>query len=121
MSENRNRGEGGMANALRTRRRGPEERPPETEPPRSTSQPRRRNQRKMVGKRSDPDYMLASAFVRVDVYDRVRQALLNPEVKRQALIELDESGVRHQPNKPLYSDVVEMLLKEWLERNGWED
>ncbi len=110
-----------MANALRTRRRPSEERAVEAEPSRTPAQPRRRNQRKTVGKRSDPDYMLASAFVRVEVYDRVKQALLDPEVKRQALTDLDETGVRHQPNKPLYSDVVEMLLVEWLERSGWED
>lgn len=108
-----------MANALRTRKRPPDPAGDTDNRSNAAPQARRRTQRKRIGKRSDPDYMLASAFVRTDVYDTVRQALLNPEVKRQALMELQESGVRHQPGKPLYSDVVEMLLLEWLERSGW--
>ncbi len=115
MSESRNRGEGSMANALRTRRR--EGGAPE--PTERRTAPGRRS-RKKVGKRSNPDYMLASALVRKDVYERVRQALLSGDVKQDALVDLAERGVLHQPGKPLYSDVVEMLLKEWLERVGWE-
>lgn len=104
-----------MANALRTRRRGGAV----GEPSERQEAPRRRS-RKKIGKRSNPDYMLASALVRKDVYERVRQALLSGEVKREALMGLAEQSVLHQPGKPLYSDVVEMLLREWLERVGWE-
>lgn len=102
-----------MADALRTRRGGASE----TSDRQEAS---RRKSRKKVGKRSNPDYILASALVRKDVYERVRQALLSGEVKREALMDLAEQGVLHQPGKPLYSDVVEMLLREWLERVGWE-
>lgn len=104
-----------MASALRTRRRGgggPE--------PSGGQEPSRRRSRKKVGKRSNPDYTLASALVRKDVYERVRQALLSGEVKQEVLMDLAEQGVLHQPGKPLYSDVVELLLREWLERVGWE-
>lgn len=104
-----------MANALRTRRRDGGG----AEPPERRAGPGRKS-RKKVGKRSNPDYMLASALVRKDVYERVKQALLSGEVKSEALMDLDDRGVLHQPGKPLYSDVVEMLLKEWLERVGWE-
>jgi hypothetical protein len=112
-SPERNRGEGSMANALRSRRRGG------AEPASRNPAPRARS-RKKVGKRSNPDYMLASALVRKDVYERVRQALLSGEVKQEVLMDLADRGVLHQPGKPLYSDVVEMLLREWLERVGWE-
>lgn len=106
-----------MAGALRIRRRrGPE--PASPEPP--AELPRRRRNRKKTGKRSNPDYTLASAFVHKEVYERVRQALLNREVKREVLLELAERGVLHQTGKPLYSDLVELLLREWLERVGWE-
>lgn len=104
-----------MASALRTRRRGGGT----PEPSESRAVPGRRS-RKKVGKRSNPDYVLASALVRKDVYERVRQALLSGDVKQEALVDLAERRVLHQPGKPLYSDVVEMLLKEWLERVGWE-
>ncbi len=104
-----------MASALRTRRRGGAEREPA-----GRQEPTRRKIRKRVGKRSNPDYMLASALVRKDVYERVRQALLSGEVKQEVLMDLAEQGVLHQAGKPLYSDVVEMLLREWLERVGWE-
>ncbi len=106
-----------MANALRTRRRRAPEAPSAQRPP--TSPAGRRN-RKKTGKRSNPDYMLASAFVHREVYERVRQALLSGEVKREVLLDLAERGVLHQRGKPLYSDLVELLLREWLERVGWE-
>ncbi len=108
-----------MADALRTRRRTSEAPEREASSRNTASQPRKRTQRKRVGKRSDPDYMLASAFVRTEVYEKVRQALLDPEVKKQTLSDLEDLRVKHQPGKPLYSDVVEMLLKEWLDRSGW--
>lgn len=112
-SSDRNRGEGNMASALRTRRRGGSE-------PSNRQEPPRRRSRKKVGKRSNPDYTLASALVRKDVYERVRQALLSGGVKQEVLLDLAEQGVLHQPGKPLYSDVVELLLREWLEKVGWE-
>lgn len=106
-----------MANALRTRRR--DGGGGAAEPAGRRTAPGKRS-RKKVGKRSNPDYMLASALVRTDVYERVKQALLSGDVKQDALADLEERGVLHQPGKPLYSDVVEMLLREWLERVGWE-
>ncbi len=50
----------------------------------------------IVGKRSDPDYRQAPAFVRKDTYKTVRIALLN-----------DERGLD-------YSELVEELLTAWL-------
>lgn len=119
MTEGRGEGrrEGNMANALRTRRRRAPEVPSAQRPP--TSPTGRRN-RKKTGKRSNPDYMLASAFVHRAVYERVRQALLSGDVKREVLLDLAERGVLHQAGKPLYSDLVEMLLREWLEGVGWD-
>ena len=114
-----------MANALRTRQRSnPEAVEPAVEPadvrPETTAAPRRARSRKKTGKRSNPDYTLASAFVHREVYERVRQALLSGDVKREVLLDLSDRGVLHQAGKPFYSDVVEMLLREWLERVGWE-
>jgi hypothetical protein len=50
----------------------------------------------IIGKRSDPDYRQAPAFVRKDTYKAVRIALLN-----------DERGLN-------YSELVEELLIAWL-------
>ncbi len=50
----------------------------------------------ILGKRSDPDYRQAPAFVRKDTYKAVRIALLN-----------DERGLD-------YSELVEELLTAWL-------
>lgn len=106
------RGAGNVANAMRRRvaRGGP---PREAAP---APQPRATRSRRKPGKRSNDNYVLAGAYVRRQVSDRVKQALVDDEVKRALLIELDELGVEHQPRKPGYSDLVEMLLMEWLER-----
>lgn len=53
---------------------------------------------RMRGKRSDPAYTQAPAFIRKDTYKAVKIALLNDERK------LD------------YSDLVEELLTAWLKR-----
>ncbi len=119
MTEGRDEGrrEGNMANALRTRRRRA---PAVSSAQRPPTSPTGRRNRKKTGKRSNPDYMLASAFVHRAVYERVRQALLSGDVKREVLLDLAERGVLHQAGKPLYSDLVEMLLREWLEGVGWD-
>lgn len=64
--------------------------------------PRDRRPRRKAGKRNNPDYHQASAYVRKDVYRRVQQALLSEE------------------QSPDYSTLVESLLIQWLEEVGWE-
>jgi hypothetical protein len=51
----------------------------------------------IIGKRSDPDYRQAPAFVRKDTYKAVKIALLNDERELN------------------YSELVEELLTAWLE------
>ncbi|CAN5664574.1 hypothetical protein BH20ACT11_BH20ACT11_11070 [soil metagenome] len=83
-----------------------------------TSPPARRGRQK-TGKRSNPDYKLAPAYVREEMHDRVMQALRDPAVKDEVLGELAEWGVAHKAGKPSYSDLTELLLVQWLERVGW--
>lgn len=63
--------------------------------------PARRRTRK-AGKRNDPNYHQASAYVRRDVYRQVQRALLASD-----------------DAPPDYSTLVETLLIEWLEDEGW--
>lgn len=77
--------------------------------------PRRRRNRAKTGKRSEPGYTMTGAFVRQENYDRVKQLLSDPEVRADLIGELDEWGVRHHPKKVGYSDLVEMLLLEWMD------
>jgi hypothetical protein len=63
--------------------------------------PPKRRKRKKTGKRSNPDYEQASAYVRKKVYRRVKQALLAQEGKVE------------------YSALVESLLVRWLDEVGW--
>lgn len=63
--------------------------------------PPRRRRRKKTGKRSNPEYEQASAYVQRRVYRRVKQALLAQEGKVE------------------YSALVEALLIRWLEEVGW--
>lgn len=60
-----------------------------------------RRRRRKTGKRSNPHYEQASAYVRRTVYRRVKQALLAQEGQVQ------------------YSDLVESLLLRWLDEVGW--
>lgn len=109
------RGEGTMAGAL-ARRSAP--RPagggevPATAVP--ATRPRRRT-RERVGKSKDPAYKLGSAYVLESVHDEVMAELVRPEVRALLLRQFGRFGVRHAPKKAAYSDLVELLLKRWLE------
>lgn len=117
MTERSGRGEGNMADALRTRRRGrSSDREATKEETKPSPLPARK---KAAGKRSDPNYKLAPAYVREETYNRVRQALLDGEVKGQLLQEIEAYGVSHREGRASYSDLVELLMVEWLERVGW--
>ena len=109
------RGEGAMAGAL-ARRSAP--RPagggevsdaavPEARP--------RRRIRERVGKSKDPAYKLGSAYVLESVHDEVMGELVRPEVRALLMRQFGRFGVRHAPKKAAYSDLVELLLKRWLE------
>jgi hypothetical protein len=54
--------------------------------------------RPAVGKRSDPDYITALAYVRKDTYDEVRNRLF--------------------PERREYSDLIQELLEQWLKSNN---
>ena len=108
-------GEGAMAGAL-ARRSAP--RPagggevPATAVP--ATRPRRRI-RERVGKSKDPAYKLGSAYVLESVHDEVMGELVRPEVRALLIRQFGRFGVRHAPKKAAYSDLVELLLKRWLE------
>lgn len=85
------------------------------------SAPPAKRGRQKTGKRSNPDYKLAPAYVREEMHDRVMQALRDPGVKAELLGELEEWRVAHKAGKPSYSDLVELLLVQWMERTGWYD
>lgn len=61
---------------------------------------RRRNRAK-TGKRSDPNYVMAGAYIERGVRERVDNALVN----------LRQPGEK----KPEYSDLVQSLLVRWLQ------
>lgn len=54
--------------------------------------------RPAIGKRSDPSYITALAYVRKDTYDEVRNRLF--------------------PQRREYSDLVQELLEQWLKSNN---
>ena len=109
------RGEGAMAGALA--RRSPP-RPagggevPTAEVPATRT---RRRTRERVGKSKDPAYKLGSAYVLESVHDEVMAELVRPEVRALLMRQFGRFGVRHAPKKAAYSDLVELLLKRWLE------
>ena len=113
------RGEGAMAGAL-ARRSTP--RPdgggevPATAPATAVpaTRPRRRI-RERVGKSKDPAYKLGSAYVLESVHDEVMGELVRPEVRALLIRQYGRFGVRHAPKKAADSDLVELLLKRWLE------
>jgi len=78
------------------------------------TRPRRRN-RERVGKSKDPAYKLGSAYVLESVHDEVMGELVRPEVRALLIRQFGRFGVRHAPKKAAYSDLVELLLKRWLE------
>jgi hypothetical protein len=109
------RGEGAMAGAL-ARRSAPRTdgggEVPATAVP--ATRPRRRI-RERVGKSKDPAYKLGSAYVLESVHDEVMGELVRPEVRALLIRQFGRFGVRHAPKKAAYSDLVELLLKRWLE------
>jgi hypothetical protein len=109
------RGEGAMAGAL-ARRSAPRpagggEVPAAAIPATRT----RRRIRERVGKSKDPAYKLGSAYVLESVHDEVMGKLVRPEVRALLIRQFGRFGVRHAPKKAAYSDLVELLLKRWLE------
>lgn len=66
--------------------------------------PKRRRQRAKTGKRSNPDWTLASCFVEKKVYWAVREGLAS---RQRAL-----------GRKVDYSELVNELLKEWCDEQG---
>ena len=109
------RGQGAMAGAL-ARRSAP--RPADGgEVPAAAipaARPRRRV-RERVGKSKDPAYKLGSAYVLESVHDEVMGELVRPEVRALLIRQFGRFGVRHAPKKAAYSDLVELLLRRWLE------
>jgi hypothetical protein len=75
----------------------------------------RRRSRSRVGKSKDPAYKLGSAYVLESVHDAVIAELVRPEVKALLIRQFGRFGVRHMPKKAAYSDLVELLLRRWLE------
>lgn len=69
-----------------------------------TGQGKRRNRAK-TGKRSNPDYVMAGAHIHRDVRYRVEKALVSAK----------EPGKK----KPEYSELVEGLLRRWLDEIGY--
>lgn len=122
-----NRGEGNLSGAIQRRnksgRRSLEDPESQTQRPEDdvthespTKNAPRRRRRSKTGKRSEPDYTLTGALVRRDRYDRVKHLLSDPEIRDEVVGELDEWGVRHHPKKVAYSDLVEMMLLQWMDR-----
>jgi len=75
----------------------------------------RRRARERVGKSKDPAYKLGSAYVLESIHDEVMAELVRPEVKALLLRQFGRFGVKHMPKKAAYSDLVELLLRRWLE------
>jgi hypothetical protein len=118
----RNRGEGAMAGALArrsgSRAAGTAGTAPGGERALGAAPPppaRRRRPRARVGKSKDPAYKLGSAYVLESIHDRVMAELVRPEVKALLIRQFGRFGVRHAPKKVAYSDLVELLLRRWLE------
>jgi hypothetical protein len=75
----------------------------------------RRRARERVGKSKDPAYKLGSAYVLQSVHDEVMAELVRPEVRALLIRQFGRFGVRYAPKKAAYSDLVELLLRRWLE------
>ena len=76
---------------------------------------RRRRTRARVGKSKDPAYKLGSAYVLESIHDQVMAELVRPEVRALLIRQFGRFGVNHMPKKAAYSDLVELLLRRWLE------
>jgi hypothetical protein len=75
----------------------------------------RRRSRERVGKSKDPDYKLGSAYVLESIHDQVMAELLRPDVRALLIRQFGRFGVQYMPKKAAYSDLVELLLRRWLE------
>ncbi len=114
------RGEGAMAGALARRSGAPRVSvggAPQAAVPASGSRSRTRGR---AGKSSDPAYKLGSAYVLESVHDEVMAELMRPEVRALLARQFGRFGVRHARGKATYSDLVELLLRRWLEGLGEE-
>jgi hypothetical protein len=56
-----------------------------------------------------------------EVHETVRRALGDRSMRAEILAELDEYGVEHRPGRADYGDLVELLLRRWLEEKGMEE
>jgi hypothetical protein len=110
------RGEGAMAGALvrrsMERPAGGGEVPPAAVPAARS----RRRVRERVGKSKDPAYKLGSAYVLESIHDEVMAELVRPEVRALLIRQFGRFGVRHMHGKATYSDLVELLLRHWLDK-----
>lgn len=116
MSDSDSRGQGNVAGAMRRRvgrRSGGSGAGPGSGA--SPFQSKKKRNRAKVGKRSDPEYMMAGGYVRRAVHERVMEALSNREVRREVFEELDAYGVRHDGKRVYYGDLAELLCLRWLE------
>jgi hypothetical protein len=111
----RSREEGAMAGALARRSASRAATPGGGERTVVAAPVQRRRARTRVGKSKDPDYKLGSAYVLESVHDEVMAELVRPEVKALLIRQFGRFGVRHAPKKAAYSDLVELLLRRWLE------
>ena len=109
------RGEGAMAGALARRSAPRQDGGGEVSAAAVPATRTRRRSRERVGKSKDPDYKLGSAYVLESVHDEVMAELVRPEVRAHLIRQFGRFGVRHAPKKAAYSDLVELLLKRWLE------
>ena len=73
-----------------------------------------------IGKSRDPAYKLGSAYVLESVHDEVMAELMRSEVRALLARQFGRFGVRHARGKATYSDLVELLLRRWLEGLGEE-
>jgi hypothetical protein len=116
----RSRGEGAMAGAL-ARRSGSRAAPAAAGTAAGVERAggavpvRRRRTRARVGKSKDPAYKLGSAYVLESIHDQVMAELVRPEVRALLTRQFGRFGVNHMPKKAAYSDLVELLLRRWLE------
>jgi hypothetical protein len=116
----RSRGEGTMAGAL-ARRSGSRAAPAAAGTAAGVERAggavpvRRRRPRPRVGKSKDPAYKLGSAYVLESIHDQVMAELVRPEVRALLIKQFGRFGVNHMPKKAAYSDLVELLLRRWLE------
>ena len=62
------------------------------------------------GKHSNPDYTQATAYVRSEVHDAVQLKLWQLKIAKK----------QKKGKKLEYSELVEELLVEWLERQGYK-